>query len=76
MDGRCLHLATTLPDVPTGWQAVSEDAGALLVEFRASTLDELAQMEQEGLKFTSTVDLHEPAVFSRDPKAAAVLWKV
>jgi D-lactate dehydrogenase len=76
MDGRCLHLATALPDVPMSWQALSEDAGALLVEFRASAADELAQMETEGLKFASSLNLHEPAAFSRDPKAAAVLWKV
>jgi D-lactate dehydrogenase len=76
MDGRCLHLATALPDVPMSWRAVSEDAGSLLVEFRASSPDELTQMEEEGLKFASTLDLHEPASFSRDPKAAAVLWKV
>lgn len=76
MDGRCLHLALSIPGVPKSWQAVSEDAGALLVEFRASTLDELARMEQGGLKFALTVDLHDPASFSRDPKAAAILWKV
>jgi D-lactate dehydrogenase len=76
MDGRCLHLATSIPGVPKSWQAVSEDAGALLVEFRASACDELATMETEGLKLASTLDLHDPAAFSRDPKAAAILWKV
>jgi D-lactate dehydrogenase len=76
MDGRCLHLATSIPGVPKSWQAVSEDAGALLVEFRASALDELAQMEEKGLKFAATLDLHDPPSFSQDPKAAAILWKV
>jgi len=76
MDGRCLHLATSIPGVPKSWQEVSEDAGALLVEFRATTTEELSQMEDEGLKFTSSLKLHEPAQFSRDPKAAAILWKV
>jgi len=76
MDGRCLHLATSIPGVPKSWQAVSEDAGALLVEFRASAPDELATMEKEGLKLTSTLNLHDPAAFSRDPQAAAILWKV
>jgi D-lactate dehydrogenase len=55
MDGRCLHLATSIPGVPQGWQAVSEDAGSLLVEFRAAGPDELSQMEQEGLKFASSL---------------------
>ncbi len=61
MDGRCLHLATSIPGVPKGWQAVSEDAGSLLVEFRAAGPDELSQMEEEGLKFASSLTLHEPA---------------
>lgn len=76
MDGRCLHLATALPGVPMSWQSVSEDAGSLLVEFRASTVDELTKMEKEGLQFAKILDLHDPPVFSRDPKAAAILWKV
>lgn len=76
MDGRCLHVATSIPGVPKGWQAVSEDAGSLLVEFRAARPDELSQMEEEGLQFASSLKLHEPAQFSRDPEAAAILWKV
>jgi D-lactate dehydrogenase len=76
MDGRCLHIATSIPDVPKGWNLVSEDAGALLVEFRASETEELTKMEESGIQFASSLDLHEPAQFSRDPKAAAILWKV
>jgi len=76
MDGRCLHIATSIPGVPQSWNLVSEDSGALLVEFRASQDDELARMEEAGLKFASSLDLHEPAEFSRDAKAAAILWKV
>src|SRR5580698_8930798 len=76
MDGRCLHIATSIPGVPKSWNDVSEDAGALLVEFRASQTDELAKMEQDGIKFASSLDLHDPAQFSRDPKAAGILWKV
>ena len=76
MDGRCLHIATSIPGVPESWNAVSEDSGALLVEFRASQSEELAKMEEYGLRFASTLDLHDPANFSRDPKAAAILWKV
>jgi D-lactate dehydrogenase len=76
MDGRCLHLATSIPGVPKNWQAVSEDAGALLVEFRATTPEELSKMEEEGRKLSLSLELHEPASFSRDPQAAAILWKV
>ena len=76
MDGRCLHIATSIPGVPKSWNDVSEDAGALLVEFRASQTDELTKMEQDGIKFASSLDLHDPAQFSRDPKAAGILWKV
>jgi D-lactate dehydrogenase len=76
MDGRCLHIATSIPGVPKSWSAVSEDAGSLLVEFRASQSDELAKMEEAGLKFASSLNLHDAAQFSRDPKAAAILWKV
>ena len=76
MDGRCLHIATSIPEVPKSWNLISEDAGALLVEFRASESNELAKMEGDGFKFASSLDLHEPAQFSRDPKAAAILWKV
>ena len=46
MDGRCLHIATSIPGVPKSWNAVSEDAGSLLVEFRASQSDELTKMEE------------------------------
>ena len=46
------------------------------MEFRAFQDDELTKMEENGLKFASSLDLHEPAQFSRDPKAAAILWKV
>ena len=76
MDGRCLHIATSIPGVPKSWNLVSEDSGSLLVEFRASQDDELTKMEGDGLKFASSLDLHEPAQFSRDPKAAAIFWKV
>ena len=76
MDGRCLHIATSIPEVPKSWNLVSEDSGSLLVEFRASQDDELTRMEADGLKFASSLALHEPAQFSRDPKAAAILWKV
>jgi D-lactate dehydrogenase len=77
MDGRCLHLAISIPGVPKHWQAVSEDAGALLVEFRASEPEELSRMEEEGQKLSSSLALHEPATFSRDhPQVAAILWKV
>src|SRR6201996_2986021 len=76
MDGRCLHIATSIPGVPKSWNFVSEDSGALLVEFRASEIDELTKMEDAGAKFASSLDLHEPAQFSRDPIAAAILWRV
>lgn len=76
MDGRCLHIATSIPGVPKSWNDVSEDAGALLVEFRASQTHELTKMEEDGIKFASSLDLHDSAQFSRDPKAAAILWKV
>jgi D-lactate dehydrogenase len=76
MDGRCLHIATSIPGVPKSWNLVSEDSGALLVEFRASQEDELRKMEEDGLNFASSLGLHEPAQFSRDPKAAGILWKV
>jgi D-lactate dehydrogenase len=76
MDGRCLHIATSIPGVPKSWNLVSEDSGALLVEFRASHDEELTKMEEDGLNFASSLDLHEPAEFSRNPKAAAILWKV
>src|SRR5580700_4427570 len=76
MDGRCLKLAGAIPGVPKGWQAVNEDAGSLLVEFRSSTSEELTEMEAEGLTFASSLKLHESASFSRDPKVAAILWKV
>jgi D-lactate dehydrogenase len=76
MDGRCLHIATSISGVPKGWNLVSEDSGALLVEFRASQDDELTKMEEDGLKFAASLGLHEAAQFSRDTKAAAILWKV
>src|ERR1700721_900324 len=49
--GRRLHSATLIPRVPQSWNLVSEDSGALLVEFRASQDDELTKMEENGLKF-------------------------
>src|SRR5580692_6591413 len=76
MDGRCLHIATSIPEVPKSWNLVSEESGSLLVEFRASETDELTKMEEDGLRFAASLNLHEPAQFSRDPKAAAILWKV
>ena len=76
MDGRCLHIATSIPGVPKSWNLVSEDSGALLVEFRASQDDKLMKMEEDGLNYASSLGLHEPAQFSRDPKAAGILWKV
>jgi D-lactate dehydrogenase len=76
MDGRCLHIATSIPGVPKSWNLVSEDSGALLVEFRASQDDKLMKMEENGLNYASSLGLHEPAQFSRDPKAAGILWKV
>ncbi len=65
-----------IPGVPSHWKDFPEDAGALLVEFRASSATELTGMEEAGHKLMSTLTLVEEATFSRDPAKARVLWKV
>jgi D-lactate dehydrogenase len=76
MDGRCLHFAGAIEGVPKSWEALSEDVGALLVEFRGSTEAELADMERTGHQLINTLQLQEAASFTRDAKAAALYWKV
>jgi D-lactate dehydrogenase len=76
MDGRCLHLAESIPGTPRTWGDLPQEVGALLVEFRASAEDELKRLEDASHALIDTLQLQAPASFTSDPKEAAIFWKV
>jgi D-lactate dehydrogenase len=73
--------ATTIARVRRGghervFRDVGKDAHGLLVEFRASDIDELGTRQQAGEAILPGLELLAPASFTRDPKIADELWRV
>jgi D-lactate dehydrogenase len=64
------------PGVPDRWKRFSDTATALLVEFRESSLEKLAGAENAANEILSTLQLLEPADFTKDPHIAAQFWNV
>jgi D-lactate dehydrogenase len=64
------------PGVPDRWRSLPETATSLLVKFRESSSERLAQAERAANEILAGLTLLEPADFAKDPHIAAQLWTV
>ncbi|MEJ0001048.1 MAG: FAD-binding and (Fe-S)-binding domain-containing protein [Verrucomicrobiota bacterium] len=64
------------PGVPDRWKRFGDAATALLVEFRESTPEKLAEAEKAANQILAALPLLEPADFTKDPHIAAQFWNV
>jgi D-lactate dehydrogenase len=64
------------PGVPDRWKQLPEDASGLLIEFREPSVERLNEVEQVTRKVLASLNLQEPADFTRDPQIAAEYWAV
>ncbi len=75
-DRASLRAVEGKPGVPDRWRQFPDGATALLVEFRESSPEAVAQAERAANEILSTLHLLEPADFTKDPHIAAQLWSV
>lgn len=64
------------PGVPDRWKSLGEKATALLVEFRASGKEKLAEAEKAANEVLHGLQLVEAGDFTKDPHIAAQFWAV
>ena len=75
-DRASLRAVEGKPGVPDRWRGLPETATALLVEFRESSPERLAQAERAANETLAGLTLLEPADFTKDPHIAAQRWAV
>jgi D-lactate dehydrogenase len=75
-DRASLRAVEGKPGVPDRWRGLPETATALLVEFRESSSERLAQAERAANETLAGLTLLEPADFTKDPHIAAQRWAV
>jgi D-lactate dehydrogenase len=82
MDGNVLRAATAVPGVPGEWAELPASCAALLVEFRAADVTQLAAYERAAERVCSDLGLITPAPaaeghggFTRDRERIAALWR-
>ncbi|MBV1779777.1 FAD-binding oxidoreductase [Paeniglutamicibacter sp. ABSL32-1] len=77
MDSLSLRVGQSLPGTP---QIVSDltvqSHAALLVEYTATSAEELADRQARGMSLANSLKLSAPAQFSPDAKIRAQLWKL
>jgi D-lactate dehydrogenase len=77
MDSLSLKVGQTLQGTP---QLITDlnvqSHAAFLVEYTASSAEELANRQEQGLALTKSLKLSAPAQFSPDAKVRAQLWKL
>jgi D-lactate dehydrogenase len=76
LDRASLRAVEGKPGVPDRWKTLSEQATALLVEFRAPDETARAEAERVANATLARLTLLEPAAFTRDPMLAAQFWNV
>jgi D-lactate dehydrogenase len=76
LDRACLEAVEDKPGVPERWKLLAGEATALLVEFRESSADALAQVSITAQQVLDELTLLEKAEFTKDPAAAAQYWAI
>jgi D-lactate dehydrogenase len=75
-DRASLRAVEGKPGVPDRWKSLPSEATGLLIEFRESSKEKLAESEGAANEILSTLRLLEPGQFTRDPYIAAQFWNV
>lgn len=75
-DRECLRSVAGKPSVPDRWRGLPNNATALLVEFRASTPEDLEQARKKARSVLNGLQLLEHAEFTTDPHLAEQYWAV
>ncbi|WP_299823746.1 FAD-binding and (Fe-S)-binding domain-containing protein [uncultured Pontibacter sp.] len=76
MDRASLHSIEHMAGVPAVIQTLPHKAAALLVEFQANTPEEVQEKILSFMALAPELALLEQPVFTTDPNAQALLWKV
>ncbi|MHB8187872.1 MAG: FAD-binding and (Fe-S)-binding domain-containing protein [Dermatophilaceae bacterium] len=76
MDAATLRLSAHSPLAPISWSRMTDDVAGLLVEFRAPTLDQLAEAQRAAAALVDDLLLWEPAEFTSDDATASFFWYV
>ena len=77
MDSTSLRVGQSFPDAPA--QIVGVDVtnqAALLIEYQSTTEEELTGLAAQGAQVLQQSPLTAPAVFSPDPAAREIAWKL
>jgi D-lactate dehydrogenase len=75
-DRGCLRAVEGKPGVPDRWKKLSNEATALLVEFRESSQEKLAEAERAAQSLLAGLPLLEKAEFTKDAHLAAQYWNI
>lgn len=75
-DRGCLRAVEGKPGVPDRWKKLPNEATALLVEFRESSPERLAEVELAAQSVLTGLQLLEKAEFTKDAHLAAQYWNI
>jgi D-lactate dehydrogenase len=75
-DRASLRAVEGKPGVPDRWKRLPTEATGLLIEFRESSSERLAECDRAANEILSTLQLLEPGQFTRDPYFAAQFWNI
>ena len=75
-DRGCLRAVEGKPGVPDRWKTLPNGATALLIEFRESSPEKLAEAELAAQSLLDGLQLIEKAEFTKDAKLAAQYWTI
>jgi D-lactate dehydrogenase len=76
MDRASLRSVENQAGVPDILKTLSGDAAGLLAEFQCASESERVELEALAADSTSRLTLIEPAAFTHNPAAQAMLWKI
>ncbi len=71
-----MKAAQAFAPIPQEWNEASNDAAAILVEFRSDDAGALAPLEEEAMRVFDASAPVQPARFTRDPELTEVYWRV
>jgi len=76
MDRNCMRLVENLPGAPALLKDLPEDAAAILVEYQASSEEEMENVRHRSAETLRSLNLLYTQEFSGDPVIRAELWKL
>jgi D-lactate dehydrogenase len=71
-----IAAAWNMPGTPEAWKDLPPTSAALLVEFRAETLDELGPLQDAAAAILRAHGGRDPLAFSREAEQIEMLWRV